>query len=68
MLRDKSLIPLSHQHQRTALCVLTNRSLKEDRSEENVARLAGTIVDRYEVELNHFRWRRRSCFPLANRS
>lgn len=67
MLRDKSLIPLSHQHHNgLALCVLTRRSLAEDRSPENVARLARRIVDRYEIELtNHFAIEEQVLFPAC---
>jgi hypothetical protein len=56
MRRDPSLIPLSHQHHNgLALCVLTDRSLAEDPSPANVARLARRAADRYEIELiNHF--------------
>src|ERR1700693_5778412 len=56
MLRDPTLIPLSHQHHNgLAMCVLTRRSLADDASLENVARLARRVIDRYELELvNHF--------------
>ena len=48
MLRDPALIPLSHQHHNgLALCVLTERSLAEDSSEANVAKLARKAIDRY---------------------
>ncbi|MCW5977420.1 MAG: hemerythrin domain-containing protein [Bryobacteraceae bacterium] len=67
MLRDKSLIPLSHQHHNgLALCVLVNRSLQEDESPQNVARQARRIIDRYEVELvNHFEVEERILFPAC---
>ena len=56
MLRDPSLVPLSRQHHNgLALVVLSERSLAEDGSPENVARLAKRAVERFEVELvNHF--------------
>jgi hypothetical protein len=56
MLRDPSLIPLSHQHHNgLALCVLTRQGLARDASPESVARLARRILDRFELELvNHF--------------
>lgn len=56
MLRDRSLVPLSHQHHNgPALCVLTERSLRADASPDNVAKLAKRTVERYEAELvNHF--------------
>jgi len=66
MLRDKSLIPLSQQHHNAlALCVLTERSLREDDSAENIARLARRSIDRYELELsNHFEIEERTLFPV----
>jgi hemerythrin-like domain-containing protein len=65
VLRDPSLIPLSHQHHNgLALCVLTERALKEDTPAEPVARLAQRIVDRYEIELtNHFEIEEQILFP-----
>lgn len=67
MLRDPSLIPLSHQHHNgLALCVMTRRSLAQDSSPENVARLARRIVDRYELELiNHFEIEEQVLFPAC---
>src|SRR5512136_1471559 len=65
MLRDRALVPLSEQHQHgLALCVLTERSLQGDASPENVGRLAGRAVDRYDVELtNHFAIEEEDVFP-----
>jgi hemerythrin-like domain-containing protein len=65
MLRDPRLIPLSHQHHNgLAMCVLTRRSLREDASSENVAKLARRAVDRYELELlNHFEIEEQILFP-----
>ena len=65
MLRDPNLIPLSHQHQHAlAMCVLTRRSLGEDGSPANVARLAGRAVDRYDLEIaNHFEIEEQILFP-----
>ena len=56
MLRDTSLIPLSHQHHNgLALCVLMRRSLAVDASTGNVSTWARKAIDRFEVELvNHF--------------
>lgn len=67
MLRDPSLIPLSHQHHNgLALCVLTRRGLAADTSPSNLAKLARRIVDRYEVELvNHFEIEEQVLFPLC---
>jgi hemerythrin-like domain-containing protein len=65
MLRDPSLIPLSHQHHNgLALCVMTRRSLREDATQRNVAKLARRAVDRYELELaNHFEIEEQILFP-----
>jgi hemerythrin-like domain-containing protein len=67
MLRDPSLIPLSHQHHNgLALCVMTRRSLRQDSSPENVARLARRVIDRYELELvNHFEMEEQVLFPAC---
>jgi len=61
------LIPLSHQHHNgLALCVLTERGLAADASEESVRNLAQRIVDRYEIELiNHFEMEEQLLFPLC---
>jgi hemerythrin-like domain-containing protein len=65
MLRDPSLIPLSHQHHNgLSLCVLTERSLREDTSSANIEKLARKAIDRYELELtNHFDIEERILFP-----
>jgi hemerythrin-like domain-containing protein len=67
MLRDPSLIPLSHQHHNgLALCVMTRRSLAQDPSTANVARLARRVIDRYELELvNHFEIEEQVLFPAC---
>jgi len=67
MLRDPTLIPLSHQHQHgLALCVLMRRSLASDSSLENVAQHAQRVIDRFEVELvNHFEIEEQVLFPLC---
>src|SRR5215475_7365924 len=67
MLRDPSLIPLSHQHHNgLALCVMTRRSLAADASAENVAKLARRAIDRYEIELaNHFEIEEQVLFPAC---
>ena len=67
MLRDPSLIPLSHQHQHgLALCVLIRRSLGADGSAANVGKLAQRAVDRYELELtNHFEIEEQIVFPAV---
>jgi hemerythrin-like domain-containing protein len=67
VLRDRSLIPLSQQHHNgLSLCVLTERSLREDSSGANVAKLARKAIDRYELELaNHFEMEETILFPTA---
>jgi hemerythrin-like domain-containing protein len=67
MLRDPSLVPLSHQHHNgLALCVLTRQSLARDSSPENIARLARRAIDRYELELvNHFEIEEQVLFPAC---
>jgi hemerythrin-like domain-containing protein len=67
MLRDRSLIPLSQQHHNgLSLCVLTERSLGQDSSDANVAKLARKAIDRYELELtNHFDMEERILFPAV---
>jgi hemerythrin-like domain-containing protein len=65
VLRDPSLIPLSHQHHNgLALCVLTDRALQQDDTPANIQKLAQRIVDRYEIEIiNHFDIEERILFP-----
>lgn len=67
MLRDPALIPLSHQHQHgLALCVMARRSMAQNPSPDNLARLARAVVDRYEVELaNHFEVEEQVLFPAC---
>jgi len=69
MLRDPALIPLSQQHHNgLALCVLTERELRADRSEAAIRRLAARAIDRYEIELtNHFAIEEQVLFPLMER-
>jgi len=70
MLRDPSLIPLSRQHHNgLALCILTERSLRDDASPANLERLARKVIDRYELELtNHFDIEERILFPAIDSS
>ena len=69
MLRDKSLIPLSHQHHNAlAFCVLAGRSLASDPGADNVARLCRSAVERYDIELvNHFELEEQILFPALDR-
>jgi hemerythrin-like domain-containing protein len=65
MLRDRSLIPLSHSHQRAlGLCVLVRRDLAADGSAGNVARQGERIVEQYNGEIReHFAVEQRVLFP-----
>jgi hemerythrin-like domain-containing protein len=67
MRRDPSLIPLSRQHHNgLALGLLTRRSLGEDATAANVARLARRAVDYYDLELaNHFEIEEQLLFPAV---
>ena len=62
------MIPLSQQHHNgLSLCVLTERSLREDTSAANVAKLARKAIDRYELELtNHFEIEESILFPAVD--
>jgi len=61
MLRDPSLIPLSHEHQHAlALCVLIDRSTADPDAQ------ARMIVDQYDAEIkSHFEIEERVLFPVA---
>lgn len=65
MLRDPSLIPLSHDHHHAlALCVLTTRSLA---SGESLETLSHNIVEHYQTELRrHFDLEERVLFPVLD--
>ena len=65
MLRDPSLIPLSHDHQRAlGLCVLVGRSLKEDGSAENVAEQSRRVLAKFDAEIQaHFAIEEDVLFP-----
>jgi hemerythrin-like domain-containing protein len=70
MLRDPSLVPLSHQHHNgLALCVMTRRSLAANPSPENIAKMARRVIDRFELELvNHFEIEEQVLFPACEPS
>ncbi len=65
MYRHPALVPLSRQHfDALALCVLTERSLEQDKSAANVNRLAGKIGAAQDLELaNHFQLEEELIFP-----
>ncbi len=65
MYRHPALVPLSRQHfDALALCVLVERSIREDGSEANVRRLAAKIGAAQDAELaNHFQLEEELIFP-----
>ena len=65
MLRDKSLIPLSHQHQHAlALCVRIERGLAKNPG--NIDRWQAQAADSYEHEIkSHFEVEEETLFPAA---
>ena len=65
MFRHPALVPLSRQHfDALALCVLIERSLGQDNSDENVSRLAAKVGAAWDVELtNHFQLEEELLFP-----
>jgi len=67
MLRDKNLVPLSHQHQHAlALCVRIQRHLQSGIPE--LARWQVEILEQFETEIDlHFEAEERFIFPVAAR-
>ena len=67
MLRDPSLIPLSHQHQHgLALAVIIDRGLKADPSERNAEELSRKVTQLAEIELlGHFKVEEEVLFPAV---
>ena len=67
MLRDPSLIPLSHQHQHgLALCVLIDRGLHADASDAKADELHDKLAAMVEVELlHHFEVEEGVLFPAV---
>jgi hemerythrin superfamily protein len=65
MYRHPALAPLSRQHfDALALCVLIERSLRQDATGENVQRLSGKVAAAQELELaNHFALEEELIFP-----
>ncbi|MDA1316199.1 MAG: hemerythrin domain-containing protein [Acidobacteria bacterium] len=65
MLRDPSLIPLSHQHQHgLALTVLIDRGLKAQPTQEKAIELAGKVARMADAELlGHFQVEEEVLFP-----
>ena len=67
MLRDPSLIPLSHQHQHgLALCVLIERRLRTNASDAKADELHEKLAAMVEVELlHHFEVEEGVLFPAV---
>jgi hemerythrin-like domain-containing protein len=54
MLRDPSLVPLSHQHQHAlALCVQIDRRLASATACDGVPELAAMVVQHFDSEMRH---------------
>ena len=70
MLRDPSLIPLSHQHQHgLALTVLIERGLRTDPSPDNAEKLAAKVTSMADTELlGHFKVEETVLFPAVRES
>lgn len=67
MLRDRSLIPLSHEHQHAlGMCVLVQRALAADGSAENLARQREVILEKWNGEIRaHFLLEETVLFPAV---
>ena len=67
MLRDPSLVPLSHQHQHgLALTVLIDRGLKATPTQEKALDLSRKVAQMAEVELlGHFQVEEKVLFPAV---
>jgi hemerythrin-like domain-containing protein len=67
MLRDKNLVPLSHQHQHAlALCVRLDRALKANQVDLQAWQSEIQAIFQQEVEI-HFGAEEKELFPLADR-
>jgi hemerythrin-like domain-containing protein len=67
MLRDPSLIPLSHEHQHAlALCVLVERGLAADPDAAGLQLQVQNIVGQFDSEMRkHFELEEQILFPVA---
>jgi hemerythrin-like domain-containing protein len=67
MLRDKNLVPLSHQHQHAlALCVRIGKAFAEGQVSPDVHPWEQEIVKQFEEEISfHFHAEERHLFPAA---
>ncbi len=68
MLRDKNLIPFSHQHQHAlALCVRLQRGLGQDSGSPALAHWQGEVQQLFEQEIRfHFEAEETILFPAAS--
>ncbi len=69
MLRDKNLIPLSHQHQHAlALCVRIGKAFSDEGATPDVHPWEQEIVKQFEEEISfHFQAEEKVLFPAADR-
>jgi hemerythrin-like domain-containing protein len=67
MLRDKNLVPLSHQHQHAlALCVRIGKAFAEGQATPDVHPWEKEIVQQFDDEISfHFRAEEKHLFPAA---
>jgi hemerythrin-like domain-containing protein len=65
MLRDRALIPLSHEHQHAlALCLLTERALAADGTAGALRDQAHNIAGQFDAEMRkHFEMEEAALFP-----
>lgn len=65
MLRDRSLIPLSHDHQHAlALCVRIRRTLSGVKTASTIQTLADSVISHFETEMQgHFNCEETIVFP-----
>jgi hemerythrin-like domain-containing protein len=66
MVRDRNLIPLSHDHQHAlALCVQIRHALSEATAEFAVQTLATSVISHFEIEMRgHFACEEAVLFPM----
>ncbi len=68
MLRDRNLVPFSHQHQHAlALCVRLQRGLGQDAGAAALARWQGEVERQFQQEIRfHFEAEETILFPAAS--
>jgi hemerythrin-like domain-containing protein len=69
MLRDKNLVPLSHQHQHAlALCVKIGKAFEGGQATPDVHPWEQEIVQQFDHEISyHFQAEEQVLFPIADR-